>query len=89
MYATICMIFYSSERKAGVVIEVPEAMSPVEVAEALKVRPVTVRKWIAGGKLPAFRVGSRLRVRPEDVQRMVDEPAAAAAAGKETAAGVI
>jgi excisionase family DNA binding protein len=59
---------------------VPDALTTKQVAERLRVKPDTVRQWIADGKLPAFRVGSRLRVLGEDVGRMVVE------AGKETAA---
>jgi excisionase family DNA binding protein len=76
------------------VIDVPEGMTPAEVATALRVHPRTVRKWIAGGKLRGFRVGSRFRVTQGEVERFVaagmpDESegsAAATAAGKTTAA---
>jgi excisionase family DNA binding protein len=56
-----------------VVQTVPEALTTKQVAERLRVKPDTVRQWIADGKLPAFRVGSRLRVRDEDIGRMVAE----------------
>lgn len=50
---------------------VPEAMSTTQAAALLRVNRDTVRRWIADGKLPAFRVGSRWRVRSEDIGRMV------------------
>lgn len=72
---------------------VPDGMTPAEVATALHVHPRTVRKWIAGGKLRGFRVGSRFRVTPGEVERFVaagmpDETLSAAAttAGKTEAA---
>lgn len=52
-------------------IDVPEGMTPAEVATALKVHPRTVRKWIEGGKLRGFRVGSRFRVTHSEVERFV------------------
>lgn len=52
-------------------MQVPEALTTAQVAERLRVRPDTVRRWIATGKLAAFRVGSRLRVRAEDADAMV------------------
>jgi excisionase family DNA binding protein len=52
-------------------VDVPEALTTKQVAERLRVKPDTVRRWIAAGKLPALRVGGRLRVRAEDVGRMV------------------
>ena len=50
---------------------VPEALTTGQVAKRVGVSPNTVRAWIKAGKLPAFRVGERLRVRTEDVGRMV------------------
>jgi excisionase family DNA binding protein len=38
------------------------ALTPAEVAEALSVTPVTVRRWLASGELDGTRVGGRLRV---------------------------
>lgn len=74
-------------------IDVPEGMSPTELATALKVRPVTVRQWIARGHLRAFKVGGRWRVTHGEVERFVtdgvsgkDESAAAMTAGKTEAA---
>ena len=33
-----------------------------EVAERLRVNPKTVRRWIAGGELAAYRVGRQWRI---------------------------
>jgi excisionase family DNA binding protein len=42
--------------------------SPREVAEELRVTPRTVQRWIASGRLPAARVGGRLRVSRSSLQ---------------------
>ncbi len=52
-------------------IDVPDGMTPAEVAAALRVHPRTVRKWIGAGKLRGFRVGGRFRVEQSEVRRFV------------------
>lgn len=43
-----------------------------EAAELLDVSPVTVWRWIAAGKLTAYRVGPRnIRLRKEDLDTMI------------------
>ncbi len=42
-------------------------LTPAEIAKALNVSASTVRLWIARGKLKAFRVGDRWRVKREDL----------------------
>lgn len=51
-------------------------------AEALDVSTRTVRRWIAEGQLPAYRLGDRLvRIDPADVDQMMSRiPAGGAAA---------
>lgn len=51
---------------------VPVGMTPDQVARHLGVSANTVRQWVRLGKLKGFRVGSRLRIRPEDVQAFVE-----------------
>lgn len=49
-------------------------MTIQEAADALRVAPVTVRRYIRSGRLRAVKVGRGLRVDKEDVER-VPEPA--------------
>lgn len=50
-------------------------LTPPSVAARLGVDPVTVRRWIAAGKLPAFKPGphATARVREEDLHRFLKE----------------
>ena len=47
-------------------------LSPAEAAEAFGVGERTMRRWIADGTVPAFRVGRVVRVRLEDLERLAD-----------------
>jgi excisionase family DNA binding protein len=42
-----------------------------EIAEHLKLNPQTVRNWIDQGRLPAVRIGRRVRIRRADVDRLL------------------
>lgn len=47
-----------------------------EVAEALGVRPATIRDWIAAGELPAARLGGVWLISPDALrERMTGLPA--------------
>jgi excisionase family DNA binding protein len=48
-----------------------ELLTVDETARLLKVAPVTVRRYIADGRLPAVRVGRGVRVRKETVGQFV------------------
>ena len=43
-----------------------------QVAERLQVSPRTVRRWTAGGALPVVQFGRAVRVRPADLQRLIE-----------------
>ncbi|MBA2449306.1 MAG: helix-turn-helix domain-containing protein [Chloroflexi bacterium] len=42
-----------------------------ETARMLKVAPITIRRYIAGGRLPAVKVGRGLRVEREAVEQLI------------------
>ena len=48
-----------------------EFLTVNEIAERLKLNPQTVRNWIDAGRLPAFRVGRRVRIRREDFEAVL------------------
>jgi len=50
-----------------------EALTPRQVAEELGVTVRTVQRWIADGRLPADRVGGRMRVSRSSLSAVVDE----------------
>jgi excisionase family DNA binding protein len=42
-----------------------------ETARMLKVNPITVRRYIADGRLPAVKVGKGVRVRKEAIEQLI------------------
>jgi excisionase family DNA binding protein len=48
-----------------------ELLTVAETAEALKVTTITIRRYIADGRLPAVRVGKGVRVRKEAVDQLL------------------
>lgn len=57
-----------------------EFLTVAEVAEILKLNQQTVRNWIDSGKLPAIRVGRRVRIKREDFNAIVDAGATSSGA---------
>ncbi len=49
-----------------------EMLSPREVARRLGVSRRTVRRWVAAGVLPAYRVGGVIRIHPEELARFLE-----------------
>lgn len=43
-----------------------------EVAERLRVRTMTIYRWIEAGKLPALQVGKHYRIRTGDLEAMLE-----------------
>ena len=48
-------------------------LTVAEVAHTLKLNQQTVRNWIDQGRLPALRVGRRVRIKRSDFQRILDD----------------
>jgi excisionase family DNA binding protein len=59
-------------------------LTVAEVAEVLKLNQQTVRNWIDQGKLPAIRVGRRVRIKRSDFERVLEQGATAGAAAPST-----
>lgn len=47
-------------------------LTVAEVAEKLRLNQQTVRNWIDAGSLPAIRVGRRVRIKREDLDRILE-----------------
>ncbi len=62
-------------------------LTVAEVAGILKLNQQTVRNWIDHGTLPALRVGRRVRIRREDLKRILAESSIGGAAADTHAAG--
>lgn len=50
----------------------PRLLTPEQAAEILAVRPVTVRSWIADGRLPRVKLGRCVRVPADAVARFIE-----------------
>jgi len=46
-------------------------MTVAEVAELLKLNQQTIRNWIDDGKLPAVRIGRKVRVLRSDLEQLI------------------
>lgn len=46
-------------------------MTVAEVAELLRLNQQTIRNWIDAGRLPAVRLGRRVRIRQSDLDALV------------------
>ena len=49
-----------------------EFLTVPEIAERMRVRTMTVYRWIEAGKLPAVQVGKHYRVRASDLEAMLE-----------------
>jgi excisionase family DNA binding protein len=49
-----------------------EFLTVAEIAELLKMNPQSIRNWIDAGKLPAYRVGRRVRVSRADFDALIN-----------------
>jgi excisionase family DNA binding protein len=52
---------------------VPQLLTLLELAEALRVSPHTVRTWVRNGKLHPVRICRRLLFHPNEVSRFLSE----------------
>jgi len=62
-------------------------LTVAEVAATLKLNQQTVRNWIDDGRLPALRVGRRVRIKQSDFDRIIREGYSGPPPEAETGAG--
>jgi excisionase family DNA binding protein len=48
-------------------------LTVVETAEALRIKPATVRAWLLRRKISSFRVGRAVRVSAEEIDRVLHD----------------
>ena len=49
-----------------------DLLTIAEAARRLKVSPLTIKRWIAQGRLPAYRVGPRhIRIKERDIEAII------------------
>jgi excisionase family DNA binding protein len=60
-----------------------EFFTVTEVAEHLKLNPQTIRNWIDQGRLPALKIGRRVRIRRSELDRVLDDGVISVAAPDE------
>jgi excisionase family DNA binding protein len=46
-------------------------LTVVEAAEALRVKPATIRAWVLRRKINSFRVGRAVRISAEEIERVL------------------
>jgi excisionase family DNA binding protein len=52
-------------------LELPQVLTAAEVAALYRVRVDTIYTWARDGRLPAVRMGNRLRFRRADVEALL------------------
>lgn len=60
-----------------------EILTAKEVAEYLKIHPLTVHKYAREGKIPAFKIGTDWRFHKKYIERWIKEKSAYRGDGKE------
>jgi excisionase family DNA binding protein len=50
-----------------------EYLTTKEIASALKVHILTIRRWIASGKLPATFLGKEFRIKKSDFEKFIED----------------
>jgi len=48
-------------------------LTVTELSEVIRLSVGTIRHWVAGGKIPVVRFGSRVLFRPEEIEAWIAE----------------
>ncbi len=67
------MSYQNKQKRMVTLTDLPDLLTIREVADILRVSPLTVKRWGKKGKLPAIRINSRgdRRYRKETVTRLL------------------
>jgi excisionase family DNA binding protein len=52
---------------------VRKLMTVQETAEALRIKPATVRAWVLRRKINSFRIGRAVRISAEEIERILQD----------------
>jgi len=48
-------------------------LTVAETAEALRIKPATVRAWVLRRKINSFRIGRAVRISAEEIERILQD----------------
>ena len=48
-------------------LQLPKLLTYLEVADAFRVKPQTVRNWVSKKQIPYIKIGVKVRFKPEDI----------------------
>jgi excisionase family DNA binding protein len=51
----------------------PGLLTVAEVAFYLRIKPERLRRLVASGRFPAIRIGKQLRIRRDDLERLLED----------------
>jgi excisionase family DNA binding protein len=50
-----------------------QVMTVKEIAEYMGVHPMTIYKYVQGGKIPAFKIGASWRILRDSIKKWIEE----------------
>lgn len=50
-----------------------DVMTVIDVADYLKVHPMTIYKYVREGKIPAFKIGTSWRIKKDSIEKWMKE----------------
>jgi len=54
-----------------------EYLTMRELAERLKLRPQTIRRWVQTNEIPFYRIRKNVRFRPTEIEKWIEDGGAA------------
>ena len=66
-------VHYAKEGCYNPVVDHPEYLTSLDVARRLNVDHESVKRWLRTGQLIGYQFGRQWRVRPDDLERFIEE----------------